>query len=70
MGALLPNPQPPAAGGGAPRPSKQPPSSRISGYAPGLTAAPYNFEIWILALELKKAEYHWSIPYYWVIVFQ
>ena len=36
--ALPSNPQPPAAGCFAPRPPKQPPSLRISGYAPA--AAP------------------------------
>ena len=35
LGALPPDPHwPPAAGGSAPRPPKQPPPLRISGYAP------------------------------------
>ena len=34
LGALSPNPQPPAAGGFAPRPTKQPSPLQISGYAP------------------------------------
>ena len=41
LGASPPDPHwPPAAGGSAPRPPKQPPPLRISGYAPGLN--PYN----------------------------
>ena len=37
--ASPPDPRwPPAAGGEAPRPSKQPPPLRISGYAPGYMA--------------------------------
>ena len=37
LGASPPDPHwPPAAGGSAPRPPKQPPPLRISGYAPGL----------------------------------
>ena len=36
LGAPPPDPHwPPAAGGSAPRPPKQPPLLRISGYAPG-----------------------------------
>ena len=36
LGASPPDPHwPPAAGGSAPRPPKQPPPLRISGYAPG-----------------------------------
>ena len=38
LGAEPPDPHwPPAAGGGAPRPPKQPPPLRISGYAPDCT---------------------------------
>ena len=38
LGASPPDPHwPPAAGGSAPRPPKQPPPLRISGYAPALT---------------------------------
>ena len=40
LGASPPDPHwPPAAGGSAPRPPKQPPPLRISGYAPGSTYA-------------------------------
>ena len=39
LGASPPHPHwPPAAGGSAPRPPKQPPPLRISGYAPAYTS--------------------------------
>ena len=42
LGASPPDPHwPPAAGGSAPRPPKQPPPLRISGYAPGYFNYPF-----------------------------
>ena len=57
LGASPPDPHwPPAAGGSAPRPPKQPPPLRISGYAP---AYPYRL------LVAKKTNFWKSRPQNW-----
>ena len=60
LGASPPDPHwPPAAGGSAPRPPKQPPPLRISGYAPGYY---YVFEektsLFITKLDLLYFVFH------------
>ena len=55
LGASPPDPHwPPAAGGSAPRPPKQPPPLRISGYAPGSRhCLLYLFQFFILLQYLQ-----------------
>ena len=56
LGASPPHPHwPPAAGGSAPRPPKQPPPLRISGYAPD----PNGVEIAVLAIESEAIGIWW-----------
>ena len=55
LGASPPDPHwPPAAGGSAPRPPKQPPPLRISGYAP--VCESYDKRLNILVHGLKESE--------------
>ena len=54
LGAFPPNPQPPAAGGFAPRPPKQPPPQlRISGYEPGTSS----WSTWTDKTDFNKADF-------------